>query len=77
MYYQEICNIAIITCPANHFRSKCSEQLLGREEGLVYDMARSAGALVAVNCEGYTGHWDSSVKDKRFITNGPVVRTGR
>jgi hypothetical protein len=64
MYYQEICNIAIITCPANHFRSKCSEQLLGREEGLVYDMARSAGALVAVNCEGYTGHWDSSVKEK-------------
>ncbi|NLB36743.1 MAG: phosphodiester glycosidase family protein [Clostridiales bacterium] len=76
MNYQQICNIAIITCPANRFRCKCAEQLLGREEGLVYDMARSAGALVAVNCEGYSGHWDTSVKEKRFITNGPVVRDG-
>ncbi len=76
MNYQEICNIAVITCPANHFKSECSEQLLNKEEGLVNDMAKSAGALVAVNCEGYTGHWDDSVKEKKFDGEGPVVKNG-
>ncbi|HZJ77883.1 MAG TPA: phosphodiester glycosidase family protein [Clostridia bacterium] len=73
--YQEVCNVAIISCPPERVNSQCAEQLLNKDEGLTFDMARSAGALIAVNGEYYEGHW--SPAESKFFGDGPVVRNGK
>ncbi len=73
--YQQVVNIAIVDASPDHLHCQTSTQLLGESEALVKDMAKKAGAIIAINNEPYTNHWSSGAKN--FIGTGPVVRDGQ
>jgi len=72
----QVCFIAVVTCKPENFRSTCAKLTFNKDEALTNDMAKSAGALIAINNESYTGHW-SDTKDAAFIADFPVVKEGK
>lgn len=72
----QICFIALVTCKPENFRSTCAKLTFNKDEALTNDMAKSVGALIAINNESYTGHW-SETKSAAFIADFPVVKEGK
>lgn len=72
---QSYCFVAMVSCKPTQFRNTCAELVVNKDEALVNDMAKKVGALVAINNEGYSGHW--SPKYSLFLAPGPVIKEGQ
>ncbi len=76
----QVCYLAIVTCQPGDFGSASALKTLNKtglkdDEGLVDDIAKAKGAIVAINNEGYDGHWNFNVPSS-YIGTGPVVKDG-
>jgi len=81
-YYSipQVCFIAVVTCSPDRFGCASALKTLNKTglkkgEGLVNDIALKKDALVAINNEGYSGHWNFSIPST-FLCDGPVVKDG-
>lgn len=54
--YQPVCNIALITCSPTTLKFGVSQQLIGSNVGRVENIAKAAGALIAINGEAAAPH---------------------
>lgn len=69
----QVCFIASVTCRPENLRNTCAELSLGKDEALVNDMAKKENALIAINNEGYNGHWDNTTT-AAFLGSAPVIK---
>jgi len=75
---QPACFIAIVNCKPANIRNTCASLTFHKSQAFVNDMAKKVNALIAINNEGFTGHWnpDPNVK-QTFLTDGPVVKESK
>jgi len=76
----QVCFIAEVACKPENFGSASALKTLNKTglkkgEGLVNDIAKKKGAIVAINNESFTGHWNNLVPSE-FWDEGPVIKDG-
>ncbi len=74
--YQPYATVAIVTANPEKLMVSSAKQLLGKNSAKVEDMAKKAGALIAVNCEASASGKGYSEPVRRYsiVRNGVIVQ---